>query len=507
MNRNSLRSRVTTFYVGMLAIALLVSGGAVYVGVQAFLTRSLERSLKVSANGIITDFLEPLETKGKSWFLSEISESYPQGVSDTFVRVSSASQVLYETGNSRDPFVDTSTLPISSDPKRLNTIYRERVPSGQQMLLYALPYRSPGGTVYLVETGASTEPIRHILRSLFLILLITTPLILLVAAFGGYVLMSRPLRPVVTLTERAEKVGRVDLGERLPIIATGDELERLSFALNRMIERLEATVAHNRRFSADASHELRTPLTIIRGELETLLQMPRLDASVLEGAGSALEECSRMSTIVESLMAISRLEGGGERMEMVPVDLKSITSSTLDHLLLLAEEKHISLRFKGTAAVTVTGDPMRLKQVIVNLVDNAIKYTQEGGVVEVAVSASGGMAVLSVTDTGIGIPAVALPLIFERFYRADQVRSRTSGGIGLGLAIVKSICVAHHGAIMATSVEGQGSTFRMELPLIAVSASAASDPQGVSQFPRKPRVSSPSRKDHDTSERLTSSAP
>jgi len=500
MNRNSLRSRVTTFYVGMLAIALVVFSGAVYLGVQTFLTRSLERSLRVGANGIVTDFLQPLQSKGQSWFLSEISEAYPQDASDTFVRVSTADQVLYQTGNIRDPFIDTSKLPLP-DPKSLNEIHRLRL-RGQQLLLYSLPYRSPAGTLYLVEIGSSTEPIQQILRSLFLILLVFTPVILVVAAIGGYVLMSRPLQPVVTLTERAERVGRIDLGERLPIIATGDELERLSLALNRMIERLEETVAHNRRFSADASHELRTPLTIIRGELEAIQQTPGLEASVLEGVGSALEECHRMSTIVESLMAISRLEGGGERMEMATVDLVSTTKTTLEHLLLLAEERQIALEFEGAGAVTVMGNAMRLKQVVVNLVDNAIKYTPEGGTVRVTVSASGDLAILDVSDTGIGIPQASLPLIFERFYRADEVRSRTSGGIGLGLAIVKSICMAHHGAITASSVEGQGSRFRMELPLVAVSAAPVSAQRDASQLPQRQAPAA----NRETSERLMKGA-
>jgi signal transduction histidine kinase len=491
MSRTSLRTRVTTFYVGMLAIALLVFSGAVYFGVQTFLTRSLERSLNLSAHNIATDYLMLLDSKGNSWFLREMSESHPQGVGDSFVRVSNGNQILYQTGDMKDPFVSTSTLPLPSGPERFHLVRRERVRSGQQMILCSVPYRSPSGDLFLVEVGSTTEPIQYILRSLFLVLLITTPLILTIAALGGYVLMSRPLQPVVTLTEQAERVGRIDLGERLPIIATGDELERLSLALNRMIERLEETVAHNRRFSADASHELRTPLAIIRGELEVLLQTPDLQPAVTEGACSALEECNRMSWIVESLMTISRLDGGGERMEMAPVDLVSITRITLDHLMLLAEEKQISLRFGGQGAILVTGNTMRLKQVIVNLVDNAIKYTQVGGSVEVAVSASGGSAALNVSDTGIGIPANALPFIFERFYRADEVRSRASGGMGLGLAIVKSICTAHGGTITATSVNGQGSVLRVELPLLDVSTVAVSNPVDAAPLVRRGCLSPP----------------
>ncbi|HWS16776.1 MAG TPA: ATP-binding protein, partial [Candidatus Elarobacter sp.] len=168
--------------------------------------------------------------------------------------------------------------------------------------------------------------------------------------------------------------------------------------------------------------------------------------------------------------------------------------------VLLAEEKEISLEFEGIGAVMVSGNAMRLKQVIVNLVDNAIKYTPKGGAVRVSVSASEDTALLSVSDTGIGIPSTAIPLIFERFYRADEVRSRTSGGIGLGLAIVKSICTAHHGVISATSVEGEGSKFRMELPLISV-PNAVFDQQVLTPLSHRKAPSGQSQA--ESSERVT----
>jgi signal transduction histidine kinase len=255
------------------------------------------------------------------------------------------------------------------------------------------------------------------------------------------------------------------------VIPTGDELERLSHALNRMIERLETALAHNHRFSADASHELRTPLTIIRGELETLIELPSLPAPVMEGIGSALEESSRMAKIVNSLMTISRLDCGGEPMELAPVDLAEVVRVTLDQMGLLAEEKHISLGFEPGEATYVSGDAMRLKQIVVNLVDNAIKYTPDGGNVRVSVVAEDRKAVLRVSDSGIGIPAAALPLVFDRFYRADEARSRESGGMGLGLSIVKAICMAHGGAASVESIEGKGTMFRVEFPLLHVSAS------------------------------------
>lgn len=478
MNRNSLRYRVSSFTVAVLAVALLTFSVAVYLGVQAFITRSLEHSLSMNASTILTDYVKPLNVKGASWFQNEMSESYPAGVSDTFVRVSRGKNILYETGEMHELPVRASALSAAGDGDGNGEINRVHAKGGQELLTYTLLYRTPQGDPIVIETGATTEPIRHVLRSLFLILLTGTPVILLVAALGGYALMARALRPVVTLTEQAERVGGDGLGERLPVIRSGDELERLSLALNRMIERLEETVAHNRRFSADASHELRTPLTIIRGELEVLMQTPMLSPTLLEGIGSALEESDRMSHIVESLMTISRLEGGSEQMTMLPIDLVSLATETLEHISLLAEEKQIKLTCATSGAVYVMGDSMRLKQVVANLLDNAIKYTAANGCIVMSVSAEADLAVLEVLDTGIGIPADALPLIFERFFRADKTRSRESGGIGLGLAIVKSICIAHHGTVTVSSVEGHGTKLRVEVPLLREWSSLKTAEQG-----------------------------
>ena len=469
MNRNSLRARVTAFYVGMLALALIFFSIAVYAGVRTYLTKSLEHSLKTTAHSIEVDYLTPLDSKGQAWFLAEMSESYPPGISDPFVRIFEADKVLYDSGDMRDPLVRVSDLPHPTSATRLNDFHRGNSSTGQPLMIYTMAYTSSGGRLILVEVGANMGPLFELLHNLFLILLVATPGILLIAAVGGHMLMARPLRPVVTLTEQAEHVGRKQLGERLSIIPTGDELERLSLALNRMIERLEEALAHNQRFSADASHELRTPLTIIRGELEALLQMPGLPAQALDGLGSALEEGDRMSRIVHSLMTISRLDGGGEIMETEPVEMDNVVRVTLEHMILLAEEKSISLTCKSEGRVYVTGDVMRLKQVIVNLVDNAIKYTPAGGAVKVALLEEQQRAVLVVSDTGIGIPAAALPAVFERFYRTDQARTRASGGTGLGLAIVKAICIGHGGSVSIESVEGKCTTLRVELPLLQLS--------------------------------------
>jgi heavy metal sensor kinase len=278
------------------------------------------------------------------------------------------------------------------------------------------------------------------------------------------VLVKRALAPVDEIAASAERISSYNLSERLPVARTGDELERLSVALNHMIERLDAAFQYSRRFVADASHELRTPLTILKGELEDFVRKPQLAPDWRDRLGSALEEVDRLTSIVEGLFAISRLDAGEAAAEWVKFDLAQLVSATAEQMALLAEDKKIKLTCTGSAGVWVEGDRARLKQVVVNLLDNAIKYTPEGGSVAMNVCAQNGNAILEVADTGIGIPPQVLPRIFERFFRVDSARSRHQGGAGLGLSIVKSICTAHHGNVEAASTPGQGTRFRVKLP-------------------------------------------
>jgi heavy metal sensor kinase len=278
--------------------------------------------------------------------------------------------------------------------------------------------------------------------------------------------MRRALRPVDEIRQKAAQITSRNLSERLPVVHTGDELERLATDLNRMIERLEESFQQINRFSADASHELRTPLTVLQGELESIARnSSNLPGEIRDTIGSALEETQRLAKIVENLLAISRLEAGDARKQRERLDFAELARNTADQMRLLAEEKHIHLDCNGAEPVEVDADPARLKQVVVNLLDNAIKYTPESGRVSISVTKQDGRAVFEIADTGIGISPDDLPHIFDRFYRADKARSRQMGGTGLGLSIVRSICLAHEGQVKVESIEGQGSVFHIQLPL------------------------------------------
>src|SRR5581483_3063821 len=290
------------------------------------------------------------------------------------------------------------------------------------------------------------------------------PLIIAVAALGGIVVMKRALQPLDQITRAAETITSRNFGERLPTIKTGDEIERLTTSLNRMMSRLEDSFQHINRFSADVSHELRTPLTILRGELESLTHYEHLSPATLEVVGSGLEEIARLTQIINQLLEISRLEAGQATKELAIVNLGDLVLSTAEQMRLMADEKSIHVEYLISSEVNVEGNASLLKQVVVNLLDNAIKYTPSAGTVELLVEVQGTKSVLEVRDTGIGIPAEALPHICERFFCADRARTRHSGGAGLGLAIVKSICGAQGGELSIFSNEGRGTRVRIELP-------------------------------------------
>ncbi len=474
MNTRSLRFRITAWYAGLLAGTLLVFGASVYLGLKRYLDWTLQRTLVAECRTVATQLLSQLPAKDTAWLATEIDEAYAPEVNGLFIRVvHQPAGVVYLSGAPKDGTFDPWRIPFPSD-KEMDGSRKLQFGSGNRLLINSMTLTTPDGNRFIVESGAPYHQIEVVLHGLLLTFAIYMPFVVSLAVAGGYWLMRRSLQPVDEITKRAEGITSTNLSERLPVIRSGDELERLSVSLNRMIERLDNAFDHINRFSADASHELRTPLTILQLELEGIAQNHRRDPALGDHIGSALEETHRMSRIVESLLTISRLDAGEVKMDKSHLDLGELTASTASEMKLLAEEKSIGLRIHAESGVQVVGDRIRLQQVIVNLIDNSIKYTPVGGMIEVRVSREGISAVLEVSDNGLGIPAHALPHVFERFYRADKARSRASGGAGLGLSIVKAICAAHNGDIKVSSQEGRGSSFRVELPLLTVVVNEAS---------------------------------
>ena len=466
MKTRSLRFQLIVWYAGLLAGCFVLLGAGAYFALQRYLVGALTQSQVRRARQIAQLVREQSERHDLAAVGSEVEARYAPGLNERFVRISRGDgEVLYRSSAPASIGSFPSEFPGPKWPPRPETTRQVPLPNGREMLLAISATQIPGGSRYVIEAGAPMDEVQDDLRQWLFLLAAGLPLVGAIAVGGGYLLIKRALTPVDRIAASAERIGSHNLSERLPVAATHDELERLSTALNRMIERLEEAFQHSRRFVADASHELRTPLTVLRGELESLAQESRFDLDSRERLGSALEEVERLVNIVEGLFAISRLDAGEAQAEWVPFDLAQLTASTADQMSLLAEDKNIQVTCVPAKAVWVEGDRARMKQVVVNLLDNAIKYTPEGGAVSLTVTDNQGRALLEVADNGTGISPEVLPRVFERFFRVDKARSRDDGGAGLGLSIVRSICAAHHGRVEATSAPGEGSRFRVELPL------------------------------------------
>ncbi|HXC08990.1 MAG TPA: ATP-binding protein [Steroidobacteraceae bacterium] len=342
----------------------------------------------------------------------------------------------------------------------------------QHMMIRATPVDANSGK-YLVELGVSIDSIDEVLNRLLDLLALLLPVLIACAAGGGYWLVNRALRPVDLLSQTAEQMSLQNLALRLPVEPSGDALERLSISLNNMLGRLRDSVQTQRRFLADASHELRTPLTVLKGELQELTRESHLiQQDLRERVGSVLEEVARLEHLVSGLLSLSRLDAGETQGDWIDVDLAQLALNTAEQMRLMAEDRDVDIDLSALQSAVVWGDRARLKQIIVNLLDNAIRFTPRGGAVALRTASDDSGSVLEISDTGIGIPAASLAHVFDRFYRVDAARSREDGGAGLGLSIVRSICTAHGAEVDVESRPRVGSSFRVRFPRRSIVAAS-----------------------------------
>jgi heavy metal sensor kinase len=465
MNTRSLRFRLIAWYAGLLMVVFLLLGALLFLRLETFLEDNALDTQSRRARQIAETLLVNVEETGEPYVVNQIGSLYAPELVNRFIRITRQDgSVLYVSGPPSDQSFDPAVVPAPPASPRREFTRKQPLPDGRSLLIAAVRTASADRSAHLVEVGTAAAPVETTLQQVLLLMSAGLPTAVLLAIGGGWLLVRRALAPVDQIAGTAAIITQHNLSERLPVARTGDELERLSVSLNHMITRLDEAFQTSKRFVADASHELRTPLTVLRGELEHLVQEARLSADHRERLGSLLEEVERLSQIVERLLALSRLDAGEAQTEWAPLDLGELAATTASQMALLAEDKQIALTCAAAAPVPVRGDRARLKQVVVNLLDNAIKYTPERGAVHLRVAAMAGQAVLEVADTGVGIPSESLPHVFERFFRVDQARSRQPDGAGLGLAIVKSICHAH-GEVTVKSALNRGSRFRVSLPL------------------------------------------
>lgn len=290
------------------------------------------------------------------------------------------------------------------------------------------------------------------------------------SVIGGRILARKSLHPVQVMATAARRIGGEDLSRRLLRNGNGDELDHLAAVLNEMLERIEAMFLRIQRFTADAAHELRTPLAALRGNAEVALCRNSSDEDLRNVLEEAIDTYDRLSRIADDLLLLARADTGHDFLQPEPFHLNTAVSDVADFFAPLAQERGVSLEWEDDGAVELVADSSRIRQVLSNLLDNAIKYTPAGGRIRISITVVAGMVKLTVSDTGSGIKSEHLPHVFDRFYRADAARSRGVGGSGLGLAICRTIAQAHGGTIDITSDPGEGTTITVSLPLSHQSA-------------------------------------
>jgi len=325
---------------------------------------------------------------------------------------------------------------------------------------------------FLVRVGIPMTPADNVRKQFLRSLLFLAPLGVFAAAVMGWEMARRALRPMKQLADAARNIDIEQLQQRLPFRGAGDEVDELAQSFNETLSRLENSVGQMKQFTASISHELRTPLTILRGEAEVAL----LEAHSIEDyrhlLSSQLEEFDKLTRMINDLLVLAHAEAGEIRWAEQVVDLSLLAASLAEQLEPVAASKEIELKTEIIPAVRVRGDASWLERVVLNLLDNAIKFTPQRGQVLLSVSSRDGQAELRVQDKGMGIPPDALPHVFERFYRAEPSRSKRIPGVGLGLALARWIVEKHRGRITVQSQPGEGASFTVTLPLDGANSNA-----------------------------------
>jgi heavy metal sensor kinase len=472
MNHRSLAFRLGAWYTLLLSATFVLVGAGTFFGLQHYLRSNLRNSLSRRSTQVEEILTRAPADATSNAIAREIDTRVAPEFNNRFVRVTRVpATMVYRSRAPADRSFDPAAVgPVARADTAKSATPATAIVDDQHLMIRATPVSTVSGN-YIVELGVSVAPIDVALARLLDLLALLLPALIVCAAGGGYWLVSWALRPVDRLSRTAEQISLQNLTLRLPVVPSGDALERLSTSFNTMLGRLRDSVQTSRRFLADASHELRTPLTIIKGELEELTRASHLTESDLhERVGSVLEEVARLEHLVSGLLVISRLDAGETQGDWVDVDLAELALNTAEHMRLMAEDRGIDIDLSALEGTVIRGDRARLKQVIVNLLDNAIRFTPRGGTVSIRTATDDTASILEVSDTGIGIPASSIPHVFDRFFRVDEARSREDGGAGLGLSIVKSICSAHGAEIDVKSRLKYGSCFRVKVPRRAIAA-------------------------------------
>jgi heavy metal sensor kinase len=463
---DSVRSRLTLFWVAVLAAALVTVAGLIYVLLaRALYTRideNLRAVVRIAATSLANDLAE--------------GQDYEDAARATAAELSSRQQLLAvydgngrllaEGGRDDDLEIrlpDPQTIPASD--AMLLTIVEARDDDDRHRLAVQRVSIPPRATPYLIVAGSSLESTDEELESLRTVLAYVIPIALLLAGAGGWFLARQSLAPVATMVGRARRIGAEDLSARLPVVNPRDELGRLAETFNDLLQRLETSAAQQRQFMAEASHELRTPVATSRTAAAVALQQPhRSEQEYRESLAIIEQQTTRLSRIVEDMFTLTRADTRRYPVRPAPMYLDEVADEAVRAARVLAAQREVSIELATVRSAAFTGDEELVRRLVGNLLDNAVRHAPPGSTVHVELRHDAGRYLLSVTDTGDGIPAGIQPHIFERFFRGDSARTSAGGGAGLGLALARWIARTHGGDVTLTRSSPQGTTFTATLP-------------------------------------------
>jgi heavy metal sensor kinase len=457
MKPQSIRVRLSLWYSLILALSLSLFGSGAYFAMRHSIYATLDAELRQRLEGVRGIISEdaPRDTTA---LVDEFREfAVGQGARGRLRVTDGAGHTLFASTGFESP--------IGNLPKERKSVAFNAKIAGEHFRVWRDSI-DVAGIRYDIILATSTKEPDEALERFRHILYMGVPSLLLIAALGGYWMSRRALAPVDEIIQSARKISAQNLAMRLAVPQTGDELERLATTLNEMLSRFDTAFQRITQFTADASHELRTPVAVIRTSAELALRQPRAETEYREALSHILRESETVSRMIEQLLLLARADSGSTSIPTTRTNLSDILEKVWPQASILAESKHLTPEASiPQVPVWIRGDAASLERLFLILLDNAVKYTPDGGRIELRVSTNDGFAVTEIRDTGIGIASEDIPHIFDRFYRADRARSRETGGTGLGLAIGRWIADAHRGEIRVESEPSRGSSFQVWLPL------------------------------------------
>jgi heavy metal sensor kinase len=454
----TIRTRLTLWYLLFLAFTVLGFSLYLQLELQLNLAAQVDAGLQVAASQLLVN----VDVSVDPPTLRPISEAaVNQLMQSSFAMrlVRGSGEIVAEIGE-----FPPLTTPISTAPGHETVTV-----DGTPWRIYTQQVETETGQFDAwLQLAQSLTLIDNTQNSLLRVIVFGLPLILIAAAGGGLFIANRALRPVETITRTVQQINATDLTQRIAYQGSPDELSRLTQTLNSMLDRLEDAFETERRFTADASHELRTPLTTIKGQLDVTLTRPRTDEEYVETLHRLQRETERLVRLTNDLLFLARLDSAPLSWTPEPINLSDLLGAVIDQIRINADEKNVTLQADIPASIQIKGVMDHLIRLFLNVLDNAVKYTPQGGRVVVTAQVGKSDVTVTIRDNGRGIPPEHLPHLFKRFYRVERGRgSGAEGGAGLGLAIAYQIARAHEGTITIESAPGEGTACSVRLPLAA----------------------------------------